>query len=87
MSNRFAKAMSEPRPADIPLPLTFDEAVVLFEFLQRYSNTDRLTIEDQAEQRTLWNLSCMFEKHVTIPIGRNYADLLAEARDRLRDEA
>lgn len=78
--------MSESPPAEVLLPLTFDEGVVLFEFLQRYSNTDRLVIEDQAEQRALWNLCCIFEKHFTIPLDKNYSDLLTQARDRLRDE-
>lgn len=78
--------MSESPEPDVLLPLTLDEAVVLFEFLQRYSNTDRLSIEDQAEQRALWNLCCVFEKHLTLPFEKNYSDLLAEARNRLRDE-
>lgn len=31
-----------------------NEALVLFEFLSRYSDTQQLVIEDQAEQRVLW---------------------------------
>lgn len=33
--------------------LTADAVIVLFEFLQRYSKTDELAVEDQAEQRAL----------------------------------
>lgn len=67
------------------IPLTLDEAIVLSEFVSRFSNSDRLTLEDQAEQRALWNLCCVLEKHLNLPEGR-YADLLQAARERLRDE-
>jgi len=66
--------------------LTADEALVLFEFLSRYSNTDKLTIEDQAEQRALWNLNCCLEKILIEPFDVAYKQLLQAARDRLRDE-
>jgi hypothetical protein len=39
-----------------------DEALVLFEFLSRFSDTDELRVEDQAEQRALSNLCCLLEK-------------------------
>jgi len=68
------------------IPLTEDEAVVLFEFLQRFSNTDKLLIEDQAEQRALWNLCCVFEKHLSLPQEESYPEILHAARERLRDK-
>ncbi|MES2820894.1 MAG: hypothetical protein V4812_18120 [Pseudomonadota bacterium] len=68
------------------IPFTEDEAVVLFELLQRFSNTDKLTIEDQAEQRALWNLCCVFEKHLSLPSEESYPEVLQAARERLRDE-
>lgn len=67
------------------IPLKLDEAIVLFELLQRYSNSDVLSIEDQAEQRALWNLCCVFEKHVHIPFEGNFKEIVAAARNRLRD--
>jgi hypothetical protein len=78
--------MSHQQPDSVLIPLTTDEALVLFELLQRFSNTDELTIEDQAEQRALWNLCCLFEKHLSIPLEGNYSEILRAARDRLRDE-
>ncbi|GIU50345.1 hypothetical protein TUM4438_35970 [Shewanella sairae] len=45
----------------VELKLTEDEAWVLFEFVRRFSDSDKLDIEDQAEQRALWNLCCTFE--------------------------
>jgi hypothetical protein len=71
---------------DVTVTLTSDEAVVLSEFLQRFSRTDKLTIEDQAEQRALWNLCCIFEKASLAPYEGSYLEALQEARDRLRDE-
>jgi len=78
--------MSHQQADSVLISLTTDEAVVLFEFLQRFSNTDELNIEDQAEQRALWNLCCIFEKHLSIPFEANYTEILRAARDRLRDE-
>lgn len=48
--------------SEVVIRVTVSEAVVLDEFLRRYSETDRLTIEDQAEQQALWNLQCLLEK-------------------------
>lgn len=69
----------------VQFELTIDEALVLFELLQRFSESDALTLEDQAEQRVLWNLCCVMEKTLSEPFAVNYAELLAQARDRLRD--
>jgi len=69
----------------IRLELTADEALVLFEFLSRYSESDSLSVVDQAEQRALWNLQCLFERQLVEPFRPDYAALLAAARDRLRD--
>ena len=79
--------MVMPNQTEILIPVTQDEAIVLFEFLQRYSDSDKLVIDDQAEQRALWNLRCTLEKFLTAPFEKNYVVLLEEARTRLRDEA
>lgn len=68
------------------IELTSDEALVLFEFLSRFSDEDRLEIEDQAEERALWNLHCDLQKTLTELYDSNYKKLLEAARDRLRDE-
>jgi hypothetical protein len=78
--------MSDSKTNDVTITLTADEAVVLFEFLSRFSDTDKLTIEDQAEERALWNLCCVFEKCLVVPFDADYSDALQAARDRLRDE-
>lgn len=70
----------------VAIELTADEALVLFEFLQRYTDTDLLRVEHQAEQRMLWNLGCLLEKAIAVPFRSDYGDLLEAARSRLRDE-
>ena len=67
--------------SEVVIRLTVPEAVVLDDLLRRYSETDRLTIEDQAEQRALWNLQCLFERE-----GDPSWPSLATARAALRDE-
>ncbi len=71
--------------ADVEIKLTRDEALVLFEFLKRYSDKDELKIEDQAEQRCLWDLCGHLEKTLVEPLQTNYEELLISARERLRD--
>jgi hypothetical protein len=65
--------------------LTADEALVLDAFLQRFEQEETLTISDQAEERALWNLSCLLERELVAPFRADYANLLAAARERLRD--
>ena len=70
----------------VKLSLTENEAIVLFDFLSRFSSENKLKIEDQAEERVLWNLCCDLEKVLTQPFQKNYIEKLAEARNALRDK-
>jgi hypothetical protein len=69
----------------VHLELTGDEALVLFEFLARFDDDSSLTIQDQAEERALWNLHCLLQKQLVEVFHPEYKALLAAARDRLRD--
>ena len=69
----------------VSINLTKDEALVLFEFLFRFSETDKLSIEQQSEERALWNLACIFEKELSEPFDKKYGDILSQARERLKD--
>ncbi len=71
---------------DVPLVLSSDEALVLFEFLSRFVDTDRLEIIDQAEEVALWRLLGNLEKVLVVPFQPDYHDRLRQARDRLRHE-
>jgi hypothetical protein len=66
--------------SEVTIRLTVTEAMVLHALLKRYSQTDKLTVEDQAEQRALWNLECLFEREVS-PMWPT----LEESRESLRD--
>ncbi|HSQ56911.1 MAG TPA: hypothetical protein VLM40_14315 [Gemmata sp.] len=72
-------------PNPVGLTLTNDEALVLFEFLSRFLDTNELKIEDQAEQRALWNLQCLLESRLVEILLPNYRELVDQARNRLRD--
>ena len=73
------------RSDEIALTLTRDEALVLFEFVSRFSDTDELSIIDQAEERALWNLTCVLEKVLSEPFGADYKEVIRQAQERLRD--
>jgi hypothetical protein len=71
-------------PADeIVVSLTPDEALVLFELLQRFDRTGALSIEHEAENRALWALTSGLEKVLAEPFRGDYLSLLALARSRL----
>lgn len=72
---------------EVNITLTEDEAWVLFELTRRFSDSDKLNIEDQAEERALWNLCCIFEKTLHQESEIEYKQFIAQCRDRLRDEA
>ena len=83
---RNGQAWNKHINSEVHITLTADEALVLFELLSRYSDSDQLNIIDQAEQRALWNLCCILEKKSVAPFNMEYGQALSEARTRLRDE-
>lgn len=73
------------RPIDHPLPLALsaDEALVLFELLTRYEQQKRLAVDDPAEDVVLTRLLGALERHLVAPLDPGYAGLLAAARARV----
>jgi len=69
------------------LDLTKEEIIVLTGLLRRYSENDVFAIEDQAEQRALWNLECVLEKIVGNLYEVDWSEALDSASESLRDEA
>lgn len=67
------------------LSLSREEAVVFFEWLSRFNKAEGVTFEDQAEQRVLWDLEASLESRLVEPFDPNYAELLARAREKVRD--
>ena len=71
---------------EIEINLTKDEALVLFEFLSRFSDKNELKIEHQSEERALWNLKCIFEKVLSEHFSKDYFKIIEVAREQLKDE-
>jgi len=71
----------------VRLELTGDEALVLFELLQRFDDEGTLALYDQSEERALWNLHCLLQKQLEGIFQPNYKAMVAAARNRLRDRA
>jgi hypothetical protein len=69
----------------VPLRLSRAHAIVLFEFLSRFSQQERLTIEHQAEERVLWDLCADLERELAEPFRADYADILRGARELVAD--
>ena len=69
----------------IQIEISKDEAVVLFEFLSRFSEKEILQIEDQSEARVLWNILCDLEKLLAEPFAINYKESLQKSREKVRD--
>jgi hypothetical protein len=68
----------------VTLPLTQDEALVLFEWLVNFNKREH-DFEDQAEQRVLWDLEAMLESELVEPFSPDYRLLVTAARERVRD--
>ena len=72
---------------NINLTVTKDEALVLFEFLARFNQTEHPDIfEDQSEQKILWILEGQLEKQLVEPFRPDYTEIIKEARNKIRDE-
>ena len=71
---------------EVEIKLSKDEALVLFDFMSRFSNEDKLSIQDQSEERALWNLTCVLEKVLAEPFSTEWESIIEGARNRLRDE-
>jgi hypothetical protein len=69
----------------VQISLTADEALVLFEFLSRFEESNELTIVDQAEGRALSNLLGLLQQQLVPPFQDDYVEQLHHARNRLRD--
>lgn len=69
----------------LQISLTADEALVLFDLLSRFEESNELTIVDQAEERALSKLLGPLQKQLVPPFQEDYAEQLRQARNRLRD--
>lgn len=65
---------------EIPISLTKYEAIVLFEFLARFTDNDKLSVEDPAEEQVLWNVHGLLEKVLSEPFSTSWGEILDHAR-------
>lgn len=66
--------------------LTSDEALVLFELLHRWEDSDAIeTALIPGEQTALWILSARLESVLVEPFEGNYRELVDQARRRLAE--
>jgi len=70
----------------VNIELSNSEALILFEFLSRFRDNEKLEIVDQAEERVLWDILSDLETKLTDPLKPNYLELLEKARNEVRDE-
>ncbi len=70
----------------LEVELTAEEALVLFEFLSRFAEDEKLEIIDQAEKEVLMGILCSLESKLAEPFASNYKELLEEARCKIRGE-
>jgi hypothetical protein len=71
---------------NIKLTVTKEEALVLFEFLVRFNQSNHPDIfEDQSEHKTLSILEGKLEKQLVEPFKPDYKNILIEARNKIRD--
>ena len=50
-----------------------------------FSDDDELKLEDQPEERVLWDLCASLESILVEPFAENYIELLEKARAEVRD--
>ncbi len=68
----------------VPVTLTGDEALVLFDLLHRWQDAGQVSEpRHDAERVALWNLAALLERTLTEPFDPRYARLVVEARTRL----
>lgn len=66
------------------LELDDDQALVLFDWLARLDERDAFPVEDPAEEQVLWCLHGQLEKALAEPFRREYRELVAQARARVK---
>lgn len=63
---------------DVPISLTGDEALVLFDLLHRWEDDEQVSSpQHQAEQVALWNLSALLERAVPEALDPRYTELIS----------
>ncbi len=71
---------------EVIIKLNKDEALVFFEFLSRFNESNNKEIFlDQAEEKALWIIEGQLQKVLVEPLMPNYQNIIQKARNRIRD--
>ena len=70
---------------ELLLTLTQNEALVLYDWLVRFNESEEKQFDDRCEQRLLHDLEAVLEKNLTTVFSKDYAVLLDHARSMVRD--
>ncbi|MGZ3601476.1 MAG: hypothetical protein ACXWQR_14935 [Ktedonobacterales bacterium] len=72
----------------VTIPLTSEEALVLFELLSRWVEVDtpQISLEHPAEYRVLWDILAVLEKTLVEPFMPDYRELVENARRIVRGD-
>ena len=65
------------------LKISKDEALVLFEFFNRFDEKDTLSFEHAAEYLALQKVSAQIDRTTAVPFMPDYQDQLDQARERV----
>jgi hypothetical protein len=71
----------------IMLALSKDEAIVFMNFLLRFRDQEKLSIEDEEDSQILWDLCCLLEDQL-VPelLDPNWSLLVGKAQEIVRKE-
>ncbi|MGN6109572.1 MAG: hypothetical protein ACTHU0_30975 [Kofleriaceae bacterium] len=69
----------------VHVELSHDQALVLFEWLSRFDESGDPAFVDPGEQAALWVLEGSLESKLSEQFRPNYLELVAQARERVRD--
>ena len=67
--------------SSLPISLTPAEALVLFEWLSRWQESEQFNIAHPSEERVLWDLTAQLERQLVEPLQRDYTAKLNDARN------
>jgi len=69
----------------VTITLSYDEALVLFEFFARFDESSDFTLRNTAEYLTFSRISAQLDKSLVESFNPDYTALLKAARDRLAE--
>lgn len=70
---------------EVKVAISEDEAVVLFEFFERFGEREELYFVHPAEYISLMKISAQIDKNITAMFQENYGEILREARNRIAE--